>query len=167
MLNFGASKKPGCIGEDPCFRAYTIFMKRIIFDFNVSERYEYFVTKNGEVFKVDVRNGKTSECYYHIAHGYKRIRVTDIDTNTRRYLRVSRLVAIYFVENPNPEKYDIVNHKDGNKLNNNYENLEWCDISKNTQHAYNNDLIHDRGGWKGTPYSERIKNKENTESSNI
>ena len=79
-------------------------MKRIEFDFNVSERYEYFVTENGEVFKVDTRNGKTSECYYHIAHGYKRIRVTDIDTNTRRYIRVSRLVAMYYVENPNTEE---------------------------------------------------------------
>ena len=145
-----------------------IFMKRIEFDFNVSERYEYFVTENGEVFKVDTRNGKTSECYYHIAHGYKRIRVTDIDTNTRRYIRVSRLVAMYYVENPNPEEYDIVNHIDGDKMNNHYTNLEWCNISMNTQHAYDNNLVFDRGGWISTPYSVRVKNKkENTESSNI
>ena len=85
-------------------------MKKIYFDFNTSERYEYFVTENGEVFKVDTRNGKTSECYYHIAHGNKRIRVTDIDTNKRKYLRVGRLVALYYVTNPNPKEYDIVNH---------------------------------------------------------
>ena len=143
-------------------------MKRIEFDFNVSERYEYFVTENGEVFKVDTRNGKTSECYYHIAHGYKRIRVTDIDTNTRRYIRVSRLVAMYYVENTNTEEYDIVNHIDGDKMNNHYTNLEWCNISMNTQHAYDNNLVFDRGGWISTPYSVRVKNKkENTESSNI
>ena len=143
-------------------------MKRIEFDFNVSKRYEYFVTENGEVFKVDTRNGKTSECYYHIAHGYKRIRVTDIDTNTRRYIRVSRLVAMYYVENPNPEEYDIVNHIDGDKMNNHYTNLEWCNISMNTQHAYDNNLVFDRGGWINTPYYVRVKNKkENTESSNI
>lgn len=143
-------------------------MKRVEFDFNISKRYEYFVTENGEVFKVDTRNGKTSECYYHIAHGYKRIRVTDIDTNTRRYIRVSRLVAIYYVDNPNPEEYDIVNHIDGDKMNNHYTNLEWCNISMNTQHAYDNNLVYDKGGWISTPYSVRIKNKkENTESSNI
>ena len=73
-------------------------MKRIEFDFNVSDRYEYFVTRDGHVYKVDTRNGKTEECYYHISHGYRRIRVTDIDTGKRRYLRVGRLVGKCFVE---------------------------------------------------------------------
>ena len=132
-------------------------MKRITFDFNVSDRYEYYITENGEVYKIDMRNGKMSECYYHIAHGYKRIRVTDIDTNTRRYLRVHRLVAMYYVTNPYPDIYDQVNHKDGDKLNNNYTNLEWCNGSINTQHAYDNNLIKDRGGWISTPYEARYK----------
>ena len=55
-------------------------MVEIKFDFNVSERYKYYITKDGKVYKTDTRNNKTTECYYHIAHGYKRIRVTDIDT---------------------------------------------------------------------------------------
>jgi hypothetical protein len=131
-------------------------MEKITFDFNVSDRYEYYITENGEVYKIDMRNGKMSECYYHISHGYKRIRVTDIDTNTRRYLRVHRLVAIYYVTNPRPDIYDQVNHKDGDKLNNNYTNLEWCNTSMNTQHAYDNNLIKDRGGWISTPYENRI-----------
>ena len=76
---------------------------------------------------------------------------------------------MYYVENPNPKEYDIVNHIDGNKMNNHYTNLEWCNISMNTQHAYDNGLVFDRGGWKSTPYSIRMENKrkENTESSNI
>ena len=135
-----------------------MIMKKITFDFNVSDRYEYYITENGEIFKVDTRNGKTDECYYHVAHGYKRIRVTDIDTGTRRYLRVHRLVAIYYVENPKPNEYNIVNHKDGNKLNNHYTNLEWCNISINTQHAYDNNFVKDRGGCISTPYEKR-KNK--------
>lgn len=36
---------------------------------------------------------------------------------------------------PNPHNYPIVNHIDGNKLNNSIENLEWCDYSYNTLHA--------------------------------
>ena len=130
-------------------------MKKIEFEFRVSDRYEYYITKEGQVFKLDTRNGTMTECYYHIAHGYQRIRVTDLDTKKRRYLRVHRLVAKYYVENPNPLEYDIVNHKDGNKLNNHYTNLEWCDISINTQHAYDSGLIKDRGGWISTPYSQR------------
>ncbi|EGT5447335.1 HNH endonuclease [Clostridioides difficile] len=130
-------------------------MRNITFDFKVSERYKYYVTGNGKVFRLDTRNKKMEECFYHIAHGYKRIRVTDIETGIRRYKRVCRLVAQYYVDNLNPREFDIVNHIDGNKLNDNYTNLEWCNISINTQHAYDTGLIKDRGGWKNKPYSQR------------
>lgn len=71
--------------------------------------------------------------------------------NTEKYLRVvlckdgtpktfyiHRLVAITFISNE--ENYKCVNHKDGNKLNNNVENLEWCTYSHNMKHAFSNGL---------------------------
>ena len=137
-------------------------MKRVEFDFNISDRYEYFVTNDGHVYKMDMRNGTMKECYYHISHGYRRIRVTDIDTNTRRYIRVARLVGKYFVEGY--DKDLVINHIDGNKSNDVCTNLEWVTISQNTQHAYDNSLVKDRGGWKSTPYDKRYGN---TEGSNI
>jgi len=48
------------------------------------------------------------------------------------------IVANAFIENPN--NYNIINHKDGNKLNNNINNLEWVTQQMNVIHAINNQL---------------------------
>lgn len=51
----------------------------------------------------------------------------------RKFIDVHRLVAMNFVKNPNNKKY--VNHKDENKYNNYYENLEWCDNKYNNSYG--------------------------------
>jgi len=65
--------------------------------------------------------------------GYFRVGLTKNGKQIKFYIH--RLVAIAFI--PNPENKPEVNHKDGDKTNNNYWNLEWSTISENSIHAYN------------------------------
>lgn len=56
-----------------------------------------------------------------------------IDNKTRKFL-VHRLVAFAFI--PNPNNHNEINHKDSNPLNNNVNNLEWCDRSYNITYEW-------------------------------
>ena len=48
-------------------------------------------------------------------------------------VRIHRLVAETFVDNPN--NYNVVNHKDENKHNNRADNLEWCTVEYNVRYG--------------------------------
>ncbi len=70
---------------------------------------------------------------------------------------IHRLVAIYFVVNPDPINYKEINHIDGNKKNNHASNLEWSSRSKNVQHAFDTGL---KFGYKGSKHPKSILNEE-------
>lgn len=62
--------------------------------------------------------------------GYLKIRIKG------RNFKVHRLVAITFLGKP--YKRTIVNHKNCNKHDNRVDNLEWCTVSQNIKHAWDN-----------------------------
>lgn len=74
-----------------------------------------------------------------ITNGYYRIALTRINKKRGSYHN-HRLVAEYFVGGYTPERF-MVNHIDGNKLNNNWYNLEWVTHQGNVDHAVLTDLI--------------------------
>jgi len=49
-------------------------------------------------------------------------------------IRIHRLVAIHFIINIDPVNRTCINHKDMNKQNNHYLNLEWVSYSENQKH---------------------------------
>lgn len=68
--------------------------------------------------------------------GYYRVSLRKGNKTYEKYIH--QLVALHFVSNP--LNYTVVNHIDGNKINNYYKNLEWVTYSQNNQHAYNTGL---------------------------
>lgn len=72
-------------------------------------------------------------CQIKKPNGYRAVSLNK-DGKRKNYY-VHRLVATYFVKNPNPEDKTCVNHIDRNRSNNHYKNLEWCTFSENIQYS--------------------------------
>lgn len=79
-----------------------------------------------------IRFGKERIMKFYInGNGYSQ--VTLIKNNIKKTYLVHRLVAEAFIDNT--DNLPQVNHKDENKLNNNVENLEWCDAKYNMKYG--------------------------------
>ena len=85
----------------------------------------------------NVRNVKTKKILIGDQNnaGYRRV---TLYTPIKKRFFIHRLVAQHFCEGY--QENLVVNHKDGNKLNNHYDNLEWVTRSENDLHAFKNNL---------------------------
>lgn len=73
-----------------------------------------------------------------IGNGYPAVIITQ-GKAIKKCSTIHKLMALAFI--PNPENKLSVNHKDGNKLNNHIDNLEWMTPKENNQHAWENGLF--------------------------
>jgi|LakMenEpi03Aug12_release.lakeMendotaPanAssembly.Ray.scaffolds.fasta_scaffold747310_2 hypothetical protein len=84
-------------------------------------------TKGMRVTKEKITTGSN-------AHGYRRVILKK--DRIRKQIDLHILIARAFIKNPNPLKFNMINHLNSNRADNRVENLEWCDAKMNAKHAY-------------------------------
>ena len=97
---------------------------------NTNEK--YFVTSDGHIISYSRKNFTDYVLTQRLnssGYLYVDIRVQ----GKKKKLFIHRAIALAFLDNP--DNKPCVNHKDGNKLNNCIDNLEWCTYSENMKHA--------------------------------
>ena len=107
----------------------------------MKDGYDYSVCSTGRIR----RNGASKDKAVRNRNSYLSV---DLYRNGKRSTKqVARLVAEAFV--PNPDNKPEVNHKDGDKYNNDVSNLEWVTKKENVRHAWKNGLMRPSYGMRG------------------
>ena len=94
----------------------------------IREYPNYAITKDGKVWSY-IRHRFLKPMLNR--RGY--LQVGLYKNNVRRMITIHQLVAKNFIYNK--DNLTFVNHKDSNKQNNNFKNLEWCSARDNNIHT--------------------------------
>lgn len=102
----------------------------------------YAVSMDGEIIEISSNNiiKIVNDLKRHnVIEVYPSVYIYNPERSSYKYVLLHRLVALAWIVNPNDDFMlrPIVNHKDGNKKNFYYKNLEWCSFSENNFHAVN------------------------------
>lgn len=95
--------------------------------------------------------------------GYRYCILRSLGSN--KTMKIHRLVGMAFV--PNPNNYDQINHIDGDKLNNDPPNLQWCTPKENVRHAWATGLCKRTTGerhWNCTTTDAQVVDIKNMRS---
>ncbi len=105
----------------------------------------YVCDRNGNFYSVGriTANNKGEQSIHYrfiqifgtVEDGYFKIRVND--NGKRRHVNAHRMMMNAWVGECDSM---VINHVDGNKLNNRLDNLEYCTVAKNNEHAIKNHL---------------------------
>ena len=125
---------------------------------------DYFIDNDGNVFSNKlITKSKIKRNFKQLKtkmfNGYKIIGL--VKDGSRNSYFVHRLVALTFLGEPSSPDL-VVNHKDGNRLNNTPDNLEWITQRENMQH-YWTCLATDRLNKKEENRLKKLKLKEEKE----
>lgn len=101
----------------------------------------YRIYEDGQVYNINTN--RFLKCSSD-SKGYKILDLRTFDCKIK-HPKVHRLVAKLFV--PNPNNKPQVNHINGIKTDNRYENLEWVTNDENRLHAINNGLMNHCNYW--------------------
>lgn len=91
----------------------------------------YAIDSTGVVYSYK-RSSEGQPMSASVSTGYAKVSLVN-DSGENVTCTIHRLVAKTFIKNP--KGLTIVNHKDGNKLNNDLSNLEWVTPKGNSIHA--------------------------------
>lgn len=93
----------------------------------------YMVSNTGKILSLHFKGSKEQKCLKPTANERGYLAVIFYKKSKANRFFVHRLVAEAFLEKP--VGMNEVNHRDGNKSNNVYTNLEWCTSSQNKRHG--------------------------------
>lgn len=96
----------------------------------------YTINQNGDIYCVPLKKAIKPQID---KKGYLRARLTAPDGH-RVTVKIHRVVAELFI--PNADNLPCVNHKDEDKTNNNYNNLEWCTWAYNNNYGTRIQRLH-------------------------
>lgn len=95
----------------------------------------YYINDSGEIRNINTGNFIKKKIE---ADGYIRVSLMKKSGGTT-YVQLHRVLMMAFRPVENMQKLQV-NHKDGNKQNNNFDNLEWVSPQENVQHSIKNGL---------------------------
>lgn len=98
---------------------------------------DYTVSNCGKVLSYKIHNVGVLLNTSLNKNGYAKLHLTNY-LGKPKNVSLHRIVALAFI--PNPFNLPQVNHKDGDKLNNNAQNLEWSTNLDNQKHRWKNDI---------------------------